>query len=77
MAAVGTDIYAFGGEGLGPSFAHVDKLDTRTGRWSQEPSMPHARHGVQAAVSEGKVYLPGGGVIAVYGPSSAVQVFTP
>ena len=61
LAAVGTDIYAIGGDdGSGP-ITTIEKYDTLFNTWAAIlPVMPTARWGLTAATVNGKVYALGG-----------------
>jgi hypothetical protein len=61
-AAVGTKILIIGGEGAGQVWSTVEAFDTTTNSWSTGTPMPTARHGIQAAVCNGGVYVAAGGL---------------
>jgi N-acetylneuraminic acid mutarotase len=66
VAAIGTRIYSFGGEGnLAPSsrgvFDNVESFDTTTKKWREETSMKVPRHGTAAVAVGNKIWIPGGG----------------
>lgn len=74
--AIGPRILAFGGfdaESVPTDFAAV--LDTRTGRWSALPPLPHARYAHSVTLHDGKVHVIGGR--GPEGPVSEVDVFDP
>ncbi|BCS04560.1 uncharacterized protein AKAW2_80361S [Aspergillus luchuensis] len=58
--------YVFGGEGNQNSntgiFNQMEMYDTASERWVELLSMPVPRHGTQAAVAGGCIYIPGGGL---------------
>jgi N-acetylneuraminic acid mutarotase len=60
-AALGDEVLIIGGEGGGNTFATVEAYNTVTNNWRTLTSMPTARHGIQAAVCNGGVYIAGGG----------------
>lgn len=75
-AALGEDIYVFGGldERSRPSdFAAV--LDTSTGRWRALPDLPAARYAHTVTLHEGMIHVIGGEGAA--GPVPQVDVFDP
>ena len=54
------NIHALGGENpSGPSDAH-EAYDPRRERWQTMPSLPTPRHGLGAAVSNGRLHAIGG-----------------
>ncbi|KAH8845889.1 hypothetical protein MCOR27_006926 [Pyricularia oryzae] len=65
-AAIGDQVYTFGGEGSGKSdsgvFDEVEVLDTTTGIWSRREPMRLPRHGTYAVAIGGAIYIPGGGL---------------
>ena len=52
---------SIGGEGGGKTFNTVEAYNVSTDRWRALATMPTARHGIQAAVCNGGVYIAGGG----------------
>ena len=64
--AVGTKMYVFGGEGNPATyngiFNETEAVDLVSGRAERLGVMPVPRHGTQAAVVGGKIYIPGGGL---------------
>ncbi|KAL0576559.1 hypothetical protein V5O48_005423 [Marasmius crinis-equi] len=85
LAAAATDgkIYTFGGEGDLPSigpvvFNNTEVYDTTTDSWEVFPPMEIPRHGTAASAVEGKIYIPGGDVMAGrVVPVDVMNVFTP
>ena len=74
--AIGPRILAFGGfdaDSAPTDFAAV--LDTRTGRWTDLPPLPHARYAHTVTLHEGRIYVLGGQ--GPEGPVSEVDVFDP
>jgi N-acetylneuraminic acid mutarotase len=66
VAAVGTKIYTFGGEGnRAPSsngvFSECESYDASRDAWTKEVTMKTPRHGMGAIAIGGSIYLPGGG----------------
>jgi hypothetical protein len=49
----------------------------RSGQWSAAPRLPTARHGLAAAVRDGRVYLIAGGPRAGLAQTAVVETFTP
>ncbi|MBA3884193.1 MAG: choice-of-anchor D domain-containing protein [Acidobacteria bacterium] len=62
VAVLGPEIVVFGGEGNGNAYNNVEAFNTVTGSWRTLTPMPTARHGIQAAVCNGGVYIAGGGL---------------
>lgn len=60
-AALGTRVYAFGGEDAsGAVVDSVTRLDTATGTWTSLPAMPQALHGLGVVAAGGALYVIGG-----------------
>jgi N-acetylneuraminic acid mutarotase len=63
---VGSRIYVFGGEGNPATyngiFNQTESFDLTTQRAASLGVMPVPRHGTQAGVAKGKIYIPGGGL---------------
>lgn len=70
-----------GGEGnsADPSgvFAAAEAYDPTTDRWSALPPMPRPRHGMAAAVVDGRLYVPGGADNDGFGAVAEHDVLTP
>ena len=60
-AVIGDEIIVIGGEGNGQAYDDVNAFSTTSGTWRTLSSMPTARHGVQAAVCNGGIYIVDGG----------------
>ena len=60
VAVLDHEIIVIGGEGNGQAWNTVEAFDTTTGTWRTLLSMPTARHGIQAAVCNGGIYVVGG-----------------
>jgi N-acetylneuraminic acid mutarotase len=64
--AVGSRMYVFGGEGNPATdsgvFNQTESFDVPTQRATSLAVMAFPRHGTQAAVANGKIYIPGGGL---------------
>jgi N-acetylneuraminic acid mutarotase len=66
VAAIGTKIYTFGGEG-NPApgskgvWPQVESYDTVTDKWQKEAPMKNPRHGTGAVTVNDVIYIPGGG----------------
>jgi N-acetylneuraminic acid mutarotase len=57
-----TNIHVFGGEEPSKTFNNNEKYDVTTNKWTSEPPMPTARHGLAAVhVEDDKIYVIGGG----------------
>jgi Malectin domain/Abnormal spindle-like microcephaly-assoc'd, ASPM-SPD-2-Hydin/Kelch motif/Glucose / Sorbosone dehydrogenase len=61
-AVLGNEIIVIGGEGNGSAYNNVEAFNTTTGTWRALAPMPTARHGIQAAVCNGGIYIAGGGL---------------
>lgn len=60
MALFDDEILVIGGEGNGQAYDTVEALDPTTNTWRTAASLNHARHGTQAIVSGGSVFVAGG-----------------
>ena len=60
-AVLGQEILTIGGEGGGIAHNRVEAYDTANNSWRALDPMPTARHGIQAAVCNGGVYIAAGG----------------
>lgn len=80
-AVLGGLLYLFGGEGnaADPSgvFPQVDAYDPATDSWSALPDMLFPRHGLGAAASNDRIYLPGGASQQGFGAEATHTVFIP
>lgn len=72
-AVFGTEIAVIGGEAKGLTFSTVEAYDTATNGWRSLTPMPTARHGIQAAMYQGRAYIVDGGTKAGGGAATAVQ----
>lgn len=61
VAPAGQEILVIGGEGNNKTYSLVEAYNTFTNTWRTLPPMPTARHGIQAAVCGGGIYLAAGG----------------
>jgi hypothetical protein len=77
LAAVAIDqrIYVFGGEGnpnaMTGVFSETEVYDAAKLMWSAETPMAVPRHGIGAAVIDGRIYIPGGAVLQGFGAVNA------
>lgn len=77
VAVLGRRILVIGGEGGGTAYSTVEAYHTGTDSWSTLAPMPTARHGIQAAVCDGAVYVPAGATQQGSGSATAVhEVFS-
>ncbi|KAF2164858.1 hypothetical protein M409DRAFT_24763 [Zasmidium cellare ATCC 36951] len=81
FGAVGKKVCTFGGEG-NPEvesgvFNVTEVYDIDSDSWSTLRQMPLPVHGTYAAVKDGRVYIPGGGVHQNFGPTNVFQIYTP
>jgi N-acetylneuraminic acid mutarotase len=75
-AGLGDEVLIIGGEGGGHTWDKVEAYNTLTNTWRTLAPMPTARHGIQAAVCNGGVYIAAGGLIEGGGnPTDAHEVF--
>lgn len=82
VAAIGTKIYAFGGEGNPEEgtdgvYDDVEVYDTETDEWEVLEPMDLPRHGTSAAAVDGRIYIPGGGIVEGAGATDTFDVFSP
>jgi N-acetylneuraminic acid mutarotase len=77
-AVVGREILVIGGEDKHRAHAEVEAYDPRRDRWRSLDPMPTARHGTQAVVCDGAVYVATGGA-APEGdhPTDVLESYTP
>jgi N-acetylneuraminic acid mutarotase len=78
-AVLGTRVYLFGGESLGPSstFEAAERYDPVADRWETMPPMPTARHGLGAASLDGRIHVISGGPEAGLTFSDVHEVLEP
>ena len=75
-ALVGDEILIFGGEAPDRVFPSVEAYDVREDTWRALEPMPVPRHGIQAIVCAGDVYIAAGGELPYGGaPSTANSVY--
>jgi N-acetylneuraminic acid mutarotase len=81
VAALGGCVYAFGGEGNRATpdgmFDEVERFVASGGAWERLGVMPVPRHGMGAVSVDGRVLVPGGGVVAGLGATDHADAFTP
>src|SRR5919109_2036491 len=71
-----SNIYVFGGEEPSKTFNNNEKYDAKTNKWTSEPPMPTARHGLGAVyIEDDKIYVIGGGPQPGLSVSSANEIF--
>jgi len=78
---VGDRLVVVGGEG-NPNlptgvFAEVEAYAPDADRWDALPPMPTPRHGMGAAATGGKLYVPGGATVQAFGAVATHEVLTP
>jgi len=59
-AAIGNDIYVFGGEKVKGTFENNEKYDTIKNTWTEEVPLPTPRLGLKAVSHDDKIYVIGG-----------------
>jgi N-acetylneuraminic acid mutarotase len=82
VAAIGTKIYTFGGEGNPNTtskgvFDSVEVYDTVTDSWEVLAPMPLPRHGTYAVAIGGVIYIPGGGTESGTPATAAFTAYYP
>lgn len=78
VALVQGHILVIGGEGGGRTFSTVEAYDPSADAWRELAGMPTARHGIQAVVWRGKVFVAAGGALAGgRDPTDIHEVFRP
>src|ERR687891_541886 len=71
-----SNIYVFGGEEPFRTFNNNEKYDATTNKWTSEPPMPTARHGLVAVyMKDDKIYVIGGGPQPGLSVSGANEIF--
>src|SRR5215213_2884978 len=72
-----SNIYVFGGEEPSKTFNNSEKYDAKTNKWTSEPPMPTARHGLGAVYVEqdNKIYVIGGGPQPGLSVTAATEIF--
>ena len=71
-----SDIYVFGGEEPSKTFDNNEKYDAKTNKWTSEPPMPTARHGLASVyIQDNKIYVIGGGPQPGLSVSGANEIF--
>lgn len=81
-AAIGQNIYTFGGEGNvqnAPSyvFNETEVYDVEKDTWEVLKDMEMPRHGTAAISAGGRIYIPGGGDVIGQAPVDYFDVFVP
>jgi hypothetical protein len=80
-AVVAGCLYTFGGEGNAahPSgvFPETESYDPVTNTWDSLAPLPTPRHGMGAAVVDGRIHVPGGATVQGFGAVAVHEVFTP
>ena len=77
-AVLSDEILTIGGEGGGEAYNTVEAYNPSTNTWRTLAPMPTARHGIQAAVCNGGVYVAAGGAEQAGGaPTNAHEVLSP
>lgn len=76
-AVVAGEMLAIGGEVEGRTLPTVEAYDPVRDSWRTLPSMPTARHGIQAAVSDERVFVAAGGIRTGGAPSDVHEAYQP
>jgi N-acetylneuraminic acid mutarotase len=74
-AAVGNDIYVFGGEKVNGTFENNEKYDTLQKEWTSESPLPTPRLGLKAVTVDDTIYVIGGKTW--YYVAGQVEIFDP
>lgn len=78
---VGTRVYTFGGEGnqavITGVYNETEVFDTAAETWTRLSPMRLPRHGTAAVAVEGRVYVPGGGIVQGATPVNVTDVYIP
>ena len=81
VAALDGCLYALGGEGNRADprgmFDEVERFAAARGAWEALDAMPVPRHGMGAVPVDGRLWMPGGGLVAGLGATDHVDAFTP
>lgn len=75
--ALADRILVFGGEAPLRIFNATEMWEVAGQRWIAKESMPTARHGIGAAVIDGRVFVPAGGTEPGYAATTANEAYTP
>ena len=71
-----SNIYVFGGEEPSKTFNNNEKYDAMTNKWTSEPPMPTARHGLVAVtIEDDRIYVIGGGPQPGLSVTGANEIF--
>lgn len=73
----GSYIYTFGGESVWDCFDVIERYDPQLDKWEIVDRLPEARHGIGAAVINGRIHLIGGGRHPRISVSSIHRIYTP
>ncbi len=77
-ASVGGAVVITGGEGFGQAWGETEALDTGTGEWTLIGHLNQPRHGTQAIVYDGKIWIAAGSGGQGGGPElTSIEVFSP
>jgi N-acetylneuraminic acid mutarotase len=72
------DILIVGGEGADLAYSTVEAYDPASDTWTTLANMPTARHGIQAVVWHGRMFVTDGGTESGgAAPTDVTEVFTP
>jgi N-acetylneuraminic acid mutarotase len=78
VGVLGNQVFVIGGEGHGRTYSAVEEYDTKSDTWHRLTPIPMARHGIEAAVCNGGIYIADGGTREGGGsPTAAQQVWFP
>jgi N-acetylneuraminic acid mutarotase len=78
VGVLGNQLFVIGGEGGGQAFSTVEEYDTAANTWHRLAPIPVGRHGIEAAMCNGGIYVAGGGTRQGGGaPTASQQVWFP
>ena len=78
VGVLGDQLFVIGGEGGGRAYSTVEEYDTKANVWHRLTPIPVARHGIEAAMCNGGIYVAGGGTRQGGGaPTATQQVWFP
>jgi len=72
----GNEFYVVGGENTTSVYNRVDVYNPTAQTWRLETAMPIALHGISPVVTDGKIFVAGGGVQAGQSTSTSFQIFS-
>jgi N-acetylneuraminic acid mutarotase len=78
VGVLGNQLFVIGGEGGGHAFSTVEEYDTKANVWHRLAPISIGRHGIEAAMCNGGIYVADGGTRQGGGaPTASQQVWFP